>query len=135
MDSRWINDLFTRSILLIPVAIGFGYAFILSKLPTEKEAGDGKEVKRGILLVLMGHIIVFGLFALSSRGNEFIRSITEAVKAYSAFIFLAQLAYVIPLLIAAAAKGRGGIIKGALIASSLTFLLSIVSCFGLGALR
>jgi hypothetical protein len=135
MNRGILSDLLSRSLLLIPVAIGFGYAFILNKLPVDKHANDNKEVVRGILLILMGHFVTFIFFFFSSKGNEFLPNITQVIKGYAAFIFLAQLVYSIPLVVVAAGKRRSGVLKGSLIASSLTFLLSVISCFGLGALR
>ncbi len=135
MSRGIMTDLLSRLLLLIPVAIGFGYAFILNKLPVDKNANDNKEVVRGILLILMGHFVTFIFFFFSSKGNEYLPNLNQVIKGYAAFIFLVQLVYTIPLLIVAAGKGRSGILKGSLIASSLTFLLSVISCFGLGALR
>ena len=78
-------------------------------LPPNEGPNDNKEVIYGVLIVLAGHAIAFILKSSIS-------------------IDILQLIYVIPLIIVASAERKKGIVKGALIAAGITFLLSFITC-------
>ena len=94
---------------------------------------ENDKMSTGITWVLKGHgvtlLIAFLLGALGTLSGG-IQGLLLVLWIWLGWIFVFQLVYVIPLLIAAKVKKQKETLKGILVAFGVTFLLSGLTCGG-----